>query len=62
LLTGYGATLLVPASFGDSLATLAVRALFTALVVALVHGLCTRFRCFQEASGMIFENMARLRA
>jgi lipopolysaccharide exporter len=62
LLAGYGATLLVPASLGDSLATLAVRALFTALVVALVHGLCTRFRCFQEARGMIFENMARVRA
>ena len=62
LLAGYGATLLVPASFGDSLATLAVRALFTALVVAFVHGLCTRFRCFQEARGMIFENMARVRA
>ena len=62
LLAGYGATLLVPASFGDSLPTLAVRALFTALVVAFVHGLCTRFRCFQEASGMIFQNMARVRA
>jgi|CXWL01.1.fsa_nt_gi O-antigen/teichoic acid export membrane protein len=62
LLAGYGATLLVPASLGDSLATLAVRALFTALVVACVHGLCTRFRCFQEARGMIFENMDRARA
>ncbi len=62
LLAGYGATLLVPASLGDSLATLAIRALFTALVVAFVHGLCTRFRCFQEARGMIFENMARARA
>ncbi|NOS80977.1 MAG: lipopolysaccharide biosynthesis protein [Nitrospira sp.] len=62
LLAGYGATLLLPASIGDSLLTLAVRGLFTALVVAFVHGLCTRFRCFQEARGMIFENMARVRA
>ncbi|TKB63302.1 MAG: lipopolysaccharide biosynthesis protein [Nitrospira sp.] len=62
LLAGYGATLLVPASLGDSLATLAVRALFTASVVAFVHGLCTRFRCFHEARGMIFENMVRARA
>jgi lipopolysaccharide exporter len=62
LLVGYGATLLVPASLGDSLATLAVRALFTALVVAFVHGLCTRFRCFQEAGGMISENFSRVRA
>mgnify|MGYP001583744783 CR=1 FL=1 len=62
LVAGYGATLLVPASIGDSLPTLAARGLFTALVVALVHGLCTRFRCFQEARGMIFENMARVRA
>lgn len=62
LLAGYGATLFVPASLGDSLPTLAMRALFTAVVVALVHGLCTRFRCFQEASGMILENFARVRA
>ena len=62
LLAGYGATLLVPASFGDSLPTLAVRGLFTALVVAFVHGLCTRFRCFQEARGMIFENFSSVRA
>jgi len=55
---GYGGTLLVPASLGNSLATLAVRALFTALVVAFVHGFCTRFRCFQEASGMIFQRFA----
>lgn len=62
LLAGYGATLLVPSSLGDCLPTLAVRALFTALVVAFVHGPCTRFRCFQEAIGMIFENLARVRA
>ncbi|PWT70883.1 MAG: hypothetical protein C5B60_11625 [Chloroflexi bacterium] len=61
-LAGYGVTLLLPASLGNSLATLAVRALFTALVVAFVHGFCTRFRCFQEASGMIFEKFAWVRA
>jgi len=62
LLAGCGATLLVPASLGGSLSTFAMRGLFTALVVALVHGLCTRFRCFQEAGGMIVENFARARA
>jgi len=59
---GYGATLLVPAWLGESVHTFAIRALFTALVVALVHGLCTRFRWFQEARGMIWENWARVRA
>jgi O-antigen/teichoic acid export membrane protein len=61
LLAGYGATLLVPASIGDSLPTLVVRALFTASVVAFVHGLCTRFRCFHEATGMISKNFSRVR-
>jgi lipopolysaccharide exporter len=62
MVAGYGTTLLVPSSLGGSLPTLALRALFTALVVALVHGLCTRFRCFQQASGMIVDNFAGMRA
>lgn len=61
-IAGYGATLLLPASLGNSLATLALRTLFTALVVAFVHGFCTRFRCFQAASGMIFEKFSWVRA
>jgi hypothetical protein len=36
--------------------------LVTALAVALIHGLCTRFRCFQEARTMIFQNLARAQA
>jgi PST family polysaccharide transporter len=58
IVAGWGATLLLPASLGTSLATLGVRALFTAFVVAFVHGLCTRFRCFEEAGGMIVQNFA----
>jgi O-antigen/teichoic acid export membrane protein len=56
---GYFVTSLLPTSFGKTMATLAVRALFTTLVVALIHGLCTRFRCFQEASKMILQNFSR---
>jgi O-antigen/teichoic acid export membrane protein len=55
-------TSLLPASLGGSMITLALRGLFTASVVALTHGLCTRFRCFQEASGMIWQNLQRMRA
>lgn len=59
LVGGYLATLLLSASFGDTLITLAFRALFTGLVSALIHGLCTRFRCFQEAGKMILQNIPR---
>jgi hypothetical protein len=45
---------------GGTLFTLAVRGLFTALVVAVTHGLFSRFRCFHEASGMISQNFARV--
>ena len=55
-------TSLLPDSLGGTIFTLACRGLFTALVVALIHGLCTRFRCFQEAGGMIAQNLARVRA
>ena len=62
LVGGYAITSLVPDSMGGTFLSLACRGLFTALVVALIHGLCTRFRCFQEAGGMISQNLARVRA
>ena len=58
---GCAITSLLPDSLGGTLLTLACRGLFTALVVALIHGLCTRFRCFHEAGGMISQNLARAR-
>jgi len=61
LFGGYAITSLLPDSFGATFFTLACRGLFTALSVALIHGLCTRFRCFQEAGGMISQNLARVR-
>ena len=62
LVGGCALTSLLPASLGGTLITFAVRGLFTALVVALIHGLCTRFRCFQEAGDMILQNFARISA
>jgi lipopolysaccharide exporter len=62
LVGGYAITFLLPDSLGGTFLTLACRGLFTALVVAFVHGLCTRFRCFQEAGGMISQNVARVGA
>jgi O-antigen/teichoic acid export membrane protein len=62
LVGGYAITSLLPDWLGGTFFTLASRGLFTAVVVALIHGLCTRFRCFQEAGGMISPNLARVRA
>ena len=59
---GYLVTALLPGPFGNTIITLAARGLITASVVVLTHGLCTRFRFFQEASRMISPNLARLRA
>jgi O-antigen/teichoic acid export membrane protein len=59
---GYAFTSLLPSSFGGTIFTLGCRGLLTAMVVALIHGLCTRFRCFLEAGGMISQNLARVRA
>jgi len=61
LVGGYAITSLLPDSLGGTFFTLACRGLFTALAVALIHGLCTRFRCFQEAGGMISQDLARVR-
>jgi lipopolysaccharide exporter len=57
----YIITSLLPQSLGSTLATLAVRASFTALVAALIHGVFTRFRFFQEAAGMIKQSVVRVR-
>jgi O-antigen/teichoic acid export membrane protein len=57
---GYLITPLLPNTFGDTLPTLALRLLFTASIVAFIHGILTRFRCFQEARGMIAQNLARV--
>lgn len=62
VLAGYGITILVPEPLDGSLLSLALRVACTALVVASVHGLCTRFRCFHEAGGMILGSFARVRA
>lgn len=62
LIGGCFITSLLPDSLGSTFITLACRGLFTALVVALIHGVCTRFRCIQEAGGMISQNLVRVRA
>jgi PST family polysaccharide transporter len=62
LIGGYAFTSLLPDWFGGTFFTLGCRGLITAAIVALIHGLCTRFRCFQEAGGMISQNFARVRA
>lgn len=62
LIGGSALSMLLPASFGTTLPTLAARGFLTASAVALIHGICTRFRCFQEAGGMIWQNLGRVRA
>lgn len=62
LVGGYAITCLLPDSLGTTFFALACRGLFTALAVALIHGLCTRFRCFQEAGGVISQSLARVEA
>jgi lipopolysaccharide exporter len=52
-------TSLLPSSLGTTFVTLGIRGLLTAAVVALTHGLCSRFRCFLEVGGMISQNFAR---
>lgn len=61
LVVGFVVTSLLPASLGSAIFTLVARASIVASAVALTHGLCSRFRCFQEAGGMIL-NLARDRA
>ena len=58
----YLITSFLPSSLGNTLITLAFRASFTALVAALIHGLCTRFRFFQEATGIIMQSVVRVRS
>jgi hypothetical protein len=59
---GYLVTTLLPQSLGNTIISLAVRGVITASVVVFTHGVCTRFRCVQEVSGMISHNCARVRA
>lgn len=61
LVVGYVVTSFLPDSFGTTITTLAGRGLITASAVGLTHGICTRFRCFHEAGGMISQNLARVR-
>ncbi len=61
LVMGVMVTSLLPASLGNTMIGLAGRGLITGVVVALSHGLFTRFRCFHEASRMIWPNLARIR-
>jgi hypothetical protein len=56
---GWWTTTLLPGSFGGTFLTLGIRLLFTASVVGLTHGLFSRFRCFHEMRGMIWQNFAR---
>jgi hypothetical protein len=56
---GWFVTSLLPNSFGTTFLTLGIRGIFTVLVVGLTHGLCSRFRCFHQMSGMISQNSPR---
>lgn len=62
LVVGATVTALLPTSLGITVLGLLERGVITVLVVGLTHGLCTRFRCFQEARGMILPNLTRSRA
>ena len=57
VLVGWGATHVVFRSNAESLAGLAVRGIFTASIVAVIHGICTRFRCFSEAYQLISQKI-----
>ena len=52
-------TFLLPDSFGSTYGSLGIRALFTAVVVAVTHGSLSRFRCFHDIGGMISQNLAQ---
>jgi lipopolysaccharide exporter len=52
---GWWATHVLFRSAEGSLFALAYRGLFTVSVTALVHGICTGFRCFQEAWELTFQ-------
>ena len=56
---GWMITVLLPSSFGVTFITLGIRGLLTAAVVALTHGLLSRFRCFHEAGEMVSQSFAR---
>jgi len=62
LVVGYLVTSLLSPSLGSTVAGLVGRMSVTALAVAFTHGLCSGFRCFHEARGMILPNLARVQA
>jgi lipopolysaccharide exporter len=53
MLAGWWATHALFDSIPDSFISLACRGLFTALMVGIVHGALTRFRCYREMSELI---------
>jgi O-antigen/teichoic acid export membrane protein len=55
-------TTLLPKSLVTTIPTLAARGVLTALVAALIHGFCTRFRWFQETGRMFVQHLACVRA
>lgn len=57
---GWFSTQLLPITFGGSFFALAVRAVFTGSIVAVTHGIFSRFRCFHDARGLIAQNLARV--
>ena len=58
MLAGWWATHALFNSDHGSFFALAYRGLFTAAVTALTHGVCSDFRCFREAWGLIFQKFA----
>lgn len=62
LCIGWLATALLTNSFGNTFLTLTARGGFTAIVVALVHGCFSRFRCFREVGGMVSQFFVRAQA
>jgi O-antigen/teichoic acid export membrane protein len=59
MIVGTLATSLLPAQYGSTFFGLAVRGLFTACVVAITHGVFSRFRCFHEARELIVPQYRR---
>ncbi len=58
LAAGWWATHLLFQYTDGTMFALAGRGLFTVTVTALVHGICTGFRCFQEAWELTFQKFA----
>jgi PST family polysaccharide transporter len=61
VIVGWLTTRLLPTWVGNTVFSLVLRCLFTASVVAVTHGLCSQFRCFHEAAGLISQNLGKHR-